>query len=528
MQVAETIERVEPRAASAGMPSIAKWTLTPAYAAILALALSIWFLAIRSPLWLDETWSYWQIGAGFSHIWSRQYLVFPAYSYILWAWATVFGTSEVALRTLSVLAMAGAAAALYRAARELLGSDRRGRDAALIATVLFCIHPITVFESIDARPYALAVLAVNVAILLLVRLRRSHSLPLAAAFGFSAASILHFHYLYGVVLPALLLAFFLVKSGPESPSPRAKWRQLGIALAVFALALLPAIPGLHYLFATRQNDVSQLAPRFTDLLWTLIGYGCLPILAALAATAALIAAALKPGPTAPPAKSRPAAAAENRLPPRLCALLALVPLLLLFTVSVATPIHIFASRYQLAAVPGIALSWGWLIGRLRPAILRPLFCAALVAIVAHQSLHTPSARAHGYTWKYALAFVQKTAAPHEPVVVCSDFVESNFSPMPPTGAQQSIKTSRFFAPLSYYKINAPVVPLPEDLNPEAIRDASAFLQGAAQSRQRFLALQENKPYPTLDWLSHAPPANFDVRNLGTFDHVKILEFIPRP
>ena len=54
------------------------------YALALTVSISIWFLAVRAPLWLDETGSFQQINGGFAAIASRQGLSFPAYSYILW------------------------------------------------------------------------------------------------------------------------------------------------------------------------------------------------------------------------------------------------------------------------------------------------------------------------------------------------------------------------------------------------------------------------------------------------------------
>jgi mannosyltransferase len=161
--------------------------------------MSTWFIAIRAPLRLDETGSYWQISKGFSEIISRQgSLSFPAYSYILWFSTKIIGTSEIALRVPSILAMMGAVYLLYLAARELFE-----RDIAFIAAVIFSLDPIVVFASIDIRPYAFGVLATNAAILVLLRLRRSSSNWLAALFGLMAASIVWFHFLFGVILPPL-------------------------------------------------------------------------------------------------------------------------------------------------------------------------------------------------------------------------------------------------------------------------------------------------------------------------------------
>ena len=96
------------------------------YAVALAVSISTWFLAIRAPLWLDETVSFFIIRGGFSEIISRQgWPGVPAYPYILWLWVKAVGTGEVALRISSVLAMLGAVYLLYRSARELFEGDVR-------------------------------------------------------------------------------------------------------------------------------------------------------------------------------------------------------------------------------------------------------------------------------------------------------------------------------------------------------------------------------------------------------------------
>ncbi len=239
------------------------------YALPLTVSISVWFLAIRAPLWLDETGSFQQISGGFSQIPSRQGLSFPAYSYILWFCTKILGTSEIALRVPEILAMLGAVYLLYRAALELFD-----RDIAIIAAVVFCLHPITVFASIDVRPYAFAALAINAAILALVRLRHNHSCWLAALFGFLTASIVYFHFLFAVIFPALALGFFAIKTGDR----KNLWRQFGLALAVFVLALAPVAPWTRYMVHTSGTHVIiDTAPKLIELAWTLAP-GWLPLI----------------------------------------------------------------------------------------------------------------------------------------------------------------------------------------------------------------------------------------------------------
>jgi hypothetical protein len=474
------------------------------YGLALAASISVWFLAFRYPLGLDETGSYWQISAGFSKIWSRQIASFPAYSYILWLSTKIIGTSEIALRIPSILALLGAVYLLYLAARELFE-----RDIAFIAATVFCLHPIVAFASIDVRPYAFGVLVTNAAILILLRLRRNDSYWLAALFGLSAAWIVWFHFLFVVILPALVLCFFVVKRDDR----KTRWRQFGVATAAFALAFLPVIPEIQYLFHTSGTHVYEKAPSWVELGLTLAPRWILAIFGLTAVFAA--------GSTRYDKKIH--LQAWHVL---LCACLALIPILILYGVSAGTSIHMFSPRHRLEAVPGIALCWAFALSRFRSRTLRLLFCVALVSISGYLSCSSSSSRQHAYnTWKYALEAAERNASvDNAPALICSDFVESNYATMP----VDSAKDSAMFAQLSYYKLSVPVVPLPKQFNDEARRVGSLFLREAAQKHERFLALGYWPSYETLDWLAQSAAATHSVRKVGIFDGIEVLEFVPRP
>jgi uncharacterized membrane protein len=125
-----------------------------------------WPLAIpyRSPFWLDETVSYWEISGGLRQIWSRTVdgMSFPLYFYILWTVKKLVGSQEVVLRLPSLLAMLAAVYVRYRIAREYFDRD-------IAACILFCVQKDVAYAAIDARPYAFAVLATNLAILTFIR-----------------------------------------------------------------------------------------------------------------------------------------------------------------------------------------------------------------------------------------------------------------------------------------------------------------------------------------------------------------------
>jgi hypothetical protein len=473
------------------------------YGLLLGVTISLWFIAIRAPLWLDETGSWWQISKGFWQIPSRQGgLSFPPYSYILWFFTKILGTSEIALRIPSVLAMLGAVYLLYKAASEVFG-----REIGWVTAVLFSVHPITIFEAIDVRPYAYAVLAVNASLFLLVRLRRESPAWMAALLGISAAFIVYFHFLSGVILPLLLLCLLARVVIWRQIS----WRQAGIAIAACGVALLPVVPGLLYMVHSRGTHVFEIAPPFRELTWTLAPGQMFYILVG----ALLVAAALR---------RLDLESHLNGWGLLLGASLGLATIFILWAVSAWTPIHMFVERHRLVALPGIALCWGLLLSRIHSRAVRVLFCVAVVGIAAYKGFTNPLYKLHGYTWKYALAFAEKNAAPdHAPILICSDLPEADHEPMPVGHANDS----NLFIPLSYYKVSVPVVPLPRALNDEAKRVVLEFLQDPSHQHQRFLAMGFAPSWPTLQWVSSAASGTYAVHVLGQFDEIAVLEFVPR-
>ena len=474
------------------------------YALALAGSISIWFFAIRAPLWLDETHSFWQISAGFWQIMPRRGGLPPAYYFILWLNTKIIGTSEIALRIPSVLAMLAAVYLLYRSARELFD-----RDVALVTAAGFCVHPLVVFESIDARPYAFAALAINSAIFMLVRLRHSNSNWLSAAFGVAAAVITYFHLLFGAILPVLALCFLVAKAD----NVKTLVRQFGIAFGTFVLVFLPVIPDVLNIFRAKQTFVfEEAATKLADLGWTLAPSWWAYILAGTV----LVAAATR----RLDLQSR-----VNGWRVLLCASSGLVLVLILYGVSALTPTNIFVERYRLVAIPGLALCWGLIVSRIDSRLIRVLFCVAVVSTTAYQYFSSSYSHRHKWTFKYALELAEKNASSdNAPVLICSDFPSADYYSMP---VGEAAKDSGFFTPLSYYKLSVPVVGLPRALNDEAMRIGSDFVRQAAQQRKRFLAIGWVSSYDTMHWLTNIASETHEVRVLGQPDGVVVLEFTPR-
>jgi len=477
------------------------------YPLSLLASLSIWFLAIRAPLWLDETLAYWQVSGGFAKVWTRSALMPSSigYLYTLWLAKSILGSSEIALKIPSTLAMLGAVYFLFRAARVLFD-----QETAFLASIFFALTYNVVFAATDARPYAFALLATNLATFAFVRWMTGHEMRQAILFGIAAAGILYFHYLFAAILPAFALYYLAVRHR----SIRADLRQLAAVLGIFTLGVLPLIFRIVSLYQTKGTHIVQEVhhPVLATLntlapLQTLIGFGAMVFLAALVRRVKL------PGRDCFPSGL-------------LCLLLALIPAAVLFSVDAVASTHLVIPRYLTIVAPGSALTWALLTSRIDSRFLRQVFCVGLVGLTVFQCFRSPISREHELNFKQAHAFVNANVGNDNdkvPVLVCSAFIESNFEPMPADRSSENALLSQ----IDYYPISAPVVMLPMDLNDEAIRIARQTVLTAAGKGQRFFMVAGPTSYPTAKWLANYSRGAFTARLLREFDkEIMVVEFQP--
>ncbi len=473
------------------------------YPAALLASLSIWLLALRAPLWLDETASYWQVSGGFGKVWSRSALLPSSmgYLYTLWAAKSILGSAEIALKIPSTLAMLGAVYFLFRAACELFD-----QDIAFLVCIFFALEPNVVFAATDARPYAFALLATNVAIFTFIQWMTRHEMRQAIMFGAAAAVILYFHYLFGAILPAFAIYYLAIRHR----SIKADARQLAAVLASFTLISIPLLYRVLSLYHTRDTHVVQELPVKWIALNTLV-----PMQTLIGFVAALFFAALVRKVKLTVSDCFPASL--------LCPLLALVPAGILIGISTTTSLHLVIPRYFLVVAPGSALTWGLLTSRIDSRLLRQIFCVGLVGVTVFECYSSPYSRKHELSFKKAHEVVNASVAQdHAPVLACSAFIEADYEPLPTDRTSENALNSQF----SYYPIDAPVVLLPMSLNDEARRIAGQALLTATQMDQRFLVVGSPNCYPTIDWLVSSSRGAFTVRSLGDFDEIAVVEFRP--
>jgi hypothetical protein len=365
------------------------------------------------------------------------------------------------------------------------------------------VHPIVVFEAIDARPYAFAVLSVNCAILGLLRWLRTHERKYAILLGSSSALAIYFHFLFGVILGAFALVLLA-----RMADCKRHLAGLGLGLVSFLLLMVPVAPRFALLFQSRGTHVFEQPPVLDQFIHTIAPYNTLALFV-LTLFLALIWKKISR-----PEEINPIAGATSLL-------LGVIPLAILYLVSSQTSIHVFVVRYRLVAVPGIALCWAFLLNHIESKYIRQAFCAVMLIVAAQAQFQDPT---HSYSWRDAIVATNKNiAADHAPVLICSDLPESNYSPMPADPLQSS-----WFAELSYYKLQSPlIVPLPREVNQETEAQLKKFLARPGQLDRRFLVMAFHPSWPTLDWMAKATEKNFVANTIGVYDGVAVVEYIPK-
>lgn len=335
---------------------------------VLALGLNLYSIGSRS-LWLDETYSATLAQLGWRHMW-HVILLDEANSMLyhsvlhFWMW---LGTNEIALRSLSALAAAGALLPLYGLMKLLFDKEH-----GLLACLLFAVNAFIVQFAQEARGYALVLFLVTAASYLFVRSLRNPSSRAWMLYGIVGALSIYTH-LYAVFV---LMAHFLTL--PFTP-PRERPGQL--LLRAYGVMTVLSVP-LFFLFLAQGAGNIDFLERpsllaMIGLFGELTGYGgpSLTIVYFLACCATLFTAKLLRSDARLGLWVNVGAAHDGRQ--GLLFLLAwlFVPIVASFIVSTYLPIY--QPRYLIVAVPGLVGIAS--VGLMR--IPKPLLVALIVVIV---------------------------------------------------------------------------------------------------------------------------------------------------
>lgn len=199
---------------------------------ILALGLGIRLISLNQSLWLDEA---------INVLATKNYSFFgmitqyakgdfhpPAFFAISWFWNHIFGTSEIAIRTPSVIFGIATIFVVY-----LIGKKLASRKLGLLSALLLAINPLHIFYSQEARMYSLAALTVSINIYLFIKLLKGERLNYFL-FAISSFLVLMSDYVAAFIFPAELIMILLTKKNAIT-----SWIKSLVLAALFSIWWIP-------------------------------------------------------------------------------------------------------------------------------------------------------------------------------------------------------------------------------------------------------------------------------------------------
>jgi mannosyltransferase len=309
------------------------------------------------------------------------------YYLIMWVVARVAGTSELAFRLPSAVAMALVASGI-----AVIGWRLRTGRAGLFAGLLFACVPVVSLCGQDARPYALEMAAAVFASIRLLEVMAHPGRWRLASYG-GAIALLGYFNLFGLLL---VPAHAITVAATSRPGERGViFRGWLIAAAAGCAAVTPVV-----VFGWRERG--QIAwipmPSMTDVqsLVTLLGGGAVlsaVIIAALAALGSVCADW--------PGRKRP----DDSLT-WLCLPWLVVPPVILLVAS--EWMHVYGAGYVLYCVPPVALLAGAGLASLWTPWRVAVF-GLIVLLVLPAQLAARQPDAHGDNIRAAASFLQERA-----------------------------------------------------------------------------------------------------------------------
>lgn len=208
----------------------------------LAIAIGIGFrFIIKSDLWLDEA-----LAVNIAHLpvnqigpWLRHDGAPPLYYWLLHYWIAAFGTSDLAVRSLSgIFSVASLPLAWW------CGKRSGGRVVAWITVLVLVANPYAIIYATSVRMYSMEVFLVFAGILAVRRAFELPSLQRVALLGLLVAILVYTQYWGFYVVAALGL--FLIGTIRRSPQHHDAAMRMLIALAIGVATFAPWIPTFLY------------------------------------------------------------------------------------------------------------------------------------------------------------------------------------------------------------------------------------------------------------------------------------------
>jgi 4-amino-4-deoxy-L-arabinose transferase-like glycosyltransferase len=207
---------------------------------VVAAAGLVFFFYTRSAMWLDEalTVNIARLPLSQLHAALKQDGAPPLFYVLLHFWTAVFGTSNVAVRSLSACFMTGTVIVIWFAARRFAGTK-----ASWIAAALTFASPYAIRYASEARMYSLEMLIVASGILAFQRAMERPSLGrLALVTVLVALFVYNQYWAFYLLAVVIALLLWVAWRGPQRDAARRVLVAVGLGLLLF----LPWVPTFLY------------------------------------------------------------------------------------------------------------------------------------------------------------------------------------------------------------------------------------------------------------------------------------------
>jgi len=476
----------------------------------IALALGIcvfWLAPIRSSLWLDETGTVWAVRGTLPETVARAFhpgqpsVLFSA---LTWFVVAIGGLHEVTLRTPSIVAALMAALGVYWLARRYCDACQ-----SLLATALFATYGTVAFAAADARPYALALMAVVWAMLLLVRSCEKGRLLDGLGCVLAAALSVYFHYLAATILP-IFVYYVMRRDRRRRPT---RMTLCGMA-ALLSILLLFLLPHAVQLWRMRVEHSFSGMPAIRDVIDALVYYR----LAAGILLGAAVARCVYPD----------FEVRRQELFTRAHSFLAawyLSPVLALLGLSVFSEAKVFVPRYYLWGVPGLVILAASTLSSVHPLPARRVLGLIVLLVFCVRRFPIGDAGHAGEDWRGALgaanAAIQQT---HATLLLRSGFPETPTASV----AEDLSADDPLMAPLAMYPVSGRAVLVPCWLKDADRGRLEEIVSGLVERRSPFVFVSPNNGPPTDMWLrGRLSGEAYRISSLGDFVGMTAIVFFPR-
>ncbi len=232
----------------------------------LAVFLTVTFInAPRASIWFDEAFSLYIAQFNFWDIarYTASDVHPPMYYWFLKVWSNLFGTTELAYRSLSILLGAATITVSFFLTRKLFG-----RNISWVSLLFLIVSPMLIRYSDEARMYTLASLIVLSATYVLVKAEELKSRKLWVAYGVLVSLGMWTHYFTAFAWVAHLawhgLQVWRKDSGAKAFLKRVFSKDWSIAYAVAVGLFLPWLPFMAVQLGTVQGGGFWIGPVSAD------------------------------------------------------------------------------------------------------------------------------------------------------------------------------------------------------------------------------------------------------------------------